>query len=90
MQAKAANIYNVASVIPTILNLKAKLENKFFDGKDNQAGSNWAIGRIKHLYAKTHTLKNLRDSYYIPTPERMSHPKCGLINPRNTDQRRFK
>jgi hypothetical protein len=74
-QTKAVNTYNVASVSPSILNLKAELKNKIFDGIDNQAGSNWAIGRIKNLFAKTHTVKDLCGSSYIPTPE-----KCLIQN----------
>ena len=89
-RTKAVSIYNIASVKPTILNLRTELEKKFLDGIDNQAGSNWTIGTIKNMFANTHTLKYLRGSSYLPTPERMDHPKCGLINPRNTDQRCFK
>jgi hypothetical protein len=89
-RTKAVTIYNVAGVSPSILNLRAELENKFFDGIDHQAGSNGAIGKIKNLFANTNTLKDLRGSSYLPTPERMDHPTCGLINPRNTDQRCFK
>ena len=89
-RTKAVTIYNVASIEPTILNLRGELEKKFLDGIENQAGSNWVIGTIKNLFANTHTLKYLRGSSYLPTPDRMNHPKCGLINPRNTDQRCFK
>jgi hypothetical protein len=56
---------------------------------DGQVGSNWAIDKIKNLFANTHTLKVARGSSYIPTPARYAAPKCGLINIRNTDQRCF-
>jgi hypothetical protein len=34
--------------------------------------------------------KPLRASSYIPTPERFSNAKCGLINIHNTDQECFR
>ena len=35
-------------------------------------------------------LKESRGSLYIPTPEKYSNPKCGLINIQNDDQECFK
>ena len=53
-RTKAVNIYNVASVSPSILNLKAELEMKFLDGVDNQAGSNCTTGK-SIVYSQTPT-----------------------------------
>jgi hypothetical protein len=89
-KTKHVNVYSVDSVKQTILNLRTELETKFWNGLENQVGSNWAIDRIKSLFAHTHTLKNKTGSSYIPTPPRYAAPKCGLINIRNTDQRCFK
>ena len=54
-RTKAVNVYNLASVKPTIQNLRSELEKKFHEGIDIQAGSNWTIGKIKNLFANTHT-----------------------------------
>jgi hypothetical protein len=32
----------------------------------------------------------IRGSSYIPTPVKFAHPKCGLVNIRNTDDKCFK
>ena len=34
--------------------------------------------------------KTIRGSSYIPTPVKFAHPKCGLVNIRNTDDKCFK
>ena len=46
--------------------------------------------RIDSLFAVTHTQKAARGSSYIPTPEKLAHPKCGLINIQNQDQECFR
>jgi hypothetical protein len=84
------NIYNLESVKPTILGLKAELERKFYSSMDKLVGSNWAIDKIQNLFAHTHTLKVQRGASYLPTPPKYINPKCGLINLRNTDQECFK
>jgi hypothetical protein len=56
-KTKAVNVYNVASIRPTILNLKSELETKFYNGLENQVGSNWAIDKVIKLFAHTYTLK---------------------------------
>jgi hypothetical protein len=89
-KTKHVNVYNVGSIRQTILNLKNELETKFWNGLENQVGSNWAIDKITKLFAHTHTLKTKKGSSYIPTPARFAAPKCGLINIRNTDQQCFR
>ena len=44
---------------------------------------------VKSVSADVAQTNPARGSSYIPTPERFAHPKCGLINIRNTDQRCF-
>jgi hypothetical protein len=85
-KTKAVNVYNTGSIRPTILNLKRELETKFFNGLENQVGSNWAIDKVIKLFAHTYTLKTKKGSSYIPTPARFAASKCGLINIRNEDQ----
>jgi hypothetical protein len=85
-KTKAVNVYNTGSIRPTILNLKRELETKFFNGLENQVGSNWAIDKVIKLFAQTYTLKTKKGSSYIPTPARFAASKCGLINIRNEDQ----
>jgi hypothetical protein len=89
-KTKPVNIYNLESVRPTILGLRAELEKKFWSSMEKQVGSNWAIDRIQNLFAHTHTLKVQRGASYLPSPPKYANPKCGLINPRNTDQECFK
>jgi hypothetical protein len=80
------NIYNLESVKPTILGLREELERKFYSGMEKQVGSNWAIDKIQNLFAHTHTLKVQRGASYLPNPTKYANSKCGLINPRNTNQ----
>jgi hypothetical protein len=54
-RTKPLNVYNVASVKPIFLSLKAELEREFWSGMDGQVGSNWAIHRITNLFANKHT-----------------------------------
>jgi hypothetical protein len=84
------NIYNLESVKPTILGLREELERKFYSGMEKQVGSNWAIDKIQNLFAHTHTLKVQRGASYLPNPTKYANSKCGLINPRNTNQECFK
>jgi hypothetical protein len=85
-KTKPVNVYNLESVKPTILGLRAELERKLWDSMEKQVGSNWAIDRIQNLFAHTHTLKVQRGGSYLPNPPKYSNSKCGLVNPRNTDQ----
>jgi hypothetical protein len=89
-RTKPVNVYNLESVRPTILGLRAELEKKFWSSMDKLVGPNWAIDRIQNLFAHTHTLKVQRGASYLPIPPKYANTKCGLINPRNTDQECFK
>ena len=55
-----------------------------------QEGSEWNLFQILTLFIKGFTIKPLRASSYIPTPEKYNHPRCGLINIQNKDQECFK
>ena len=68
-RTKPVNVYNEARVKPIILSLRNELERKFLSGMDGQVGSNWAIGRIKNLFANTHTL-NIKKRILIFTDPR--------------------
>ena len=70
---KPINVYSEASVKPIILSLRNELERIFLSGMDGQQGSNWAIGRIKNLFANTHTL-NIKKALHIYRPPNDSEP----------------
>ena len=52
-------------------------------------GSGWIIYRWHYIFVECLTTKPLRASSYIPTPEKYSNAKCGLINIQNKDQECF-
>ena len=53
-------------------------------------GSNWKVKRYVKLAIDFYSTKPSRGSSYIPTPEKYSNAKCGLINIRNEDQECFR
>ena len=53
-------------------------------------GSGWSIDKIEYAFLESYNNKPIRGSSYIPTPEKFSHAKCGLINIRNDDNECFK
>ena len=63
-------------------NMKQVLNNK--DGKP--IGSGWGIVSFNKLSINIFETKARRASSYIPTPEKYSNPKCGLVNIRNDDE----
>ena len=83
---KPVNIYNVASVKANVKALKEELEHKFMKSLQSLSGSNWSIKRFDSMYAVAHTLSAARGGSYLPTPAKLSNPKCGLINIQNHDQ----
>ena len=83
-------IYNIESVKPTIKNLKDEMERGFHKSLDTLSGSNWTVKRIDSIFAVAHTLKAAKGSSYIPTPARLAHSECGLINIQNQDQECFR
>ena len=54
------------------------LEEKNENGKLKNTG--WPIKRIHVVYLKSFTNKPVRGSSWIPTPDKYSNAKCGLIN----------
>ncbi|XP_060083028.1 uncharacterized protein LOC132562303 [Ylistrum balloti] len=52
-------------------------------------GSNWTFKSIIAIEIHTVAYKPLRGSSYIPTPEALAHPKKGVINVKNDDNRCF-
>ena len=45
---------------------------------------------MAYIFVECLTTNPQRASSYIPTPEKYSNPKCGLINIKNTDQECFR
>jgi hypothetical protein len=75
--------------IKEVLRLEAdELEAKYGDELCGEA-SGWYAAGAKSASVDAVSTNPARASSYIPTPERFSNPKCGLINIRNTDQRCF-
>ena len=80
------------SVTKLVINNKFKLE-KFFQeilyrldaGVNN--GSGWIIESIESQYINISTYKPLLGSSYIKLPTELDHPRKGLINIRNKDQK---
>ena len=80
------------SVTKLVINNKFKLE-KFFqeilyrlDAEINN-GSGWIIESIESQYINISTYKPLLGSSYIKLPTELDHPRKGLINIRNKDQK---
>ena len=87
---------------PVYFNSVTKLiiSNKFKLGKSFQEilyridawinnGSGWITESTESQYIDTSTYKPLLGSSYIKLPTELDHPRKGLINIRNKDQRRF-
>ena len=53
-------------------------------------GTGWSLKKIHYVFIETYDKKAVRGSSYIPTPEKYSNAKCGLINIQNDDQECFK
>jgi hypothetical protein len=53
-------------------------------------GSGYSVKKIRHVFLKSYNVKPLRGSSYIPTPEKFTNPKCGLVNIKNEDNECFK
>ena len=49
-------------------------------------GSGWGIVSFNKLSTDVLETKAMRASSYIPTPEKYSNPKCGLVNIQNDDE----
>ena len=78
----------------TIINKRFKLEHAFqeilyrIDAWINK-GSGWIIESIESQYIKISTYRPLVGSSYIDLPIELKHPKKGLINIKNNDQKCF-
>ena len=82
------------SVTKLVINNKFKLEKSFqeilyrLDAGINN-GSGWIIESIESQYINISTYKPLLGSSYIKLPTELDHPRKGLINIRNKDQKCF-
>ena len=78
----------------TIINNRFKLEHAFqeilyrIDAWINK-GSGWIIESIESQYINISTYRPLVGSSYIDLPIELKHPKKGLINIKNNDQKCF-
>ena len=52
--------------------------------------TSWKVVSINNVNMDTYKIKAARGSSWIPTPERYSNAKCGLINIKNEDQECFR
>lgn len=62
---------------------------KLFEGM-KFVDSGWSLVKIHYFFVETFSIKPVRGSSYIPTPEKFKNPKCGLINIQNDDVECFK
>ena len=78
----------------TIINNRFKLEHAFhkilykIDAWINK-GSGWIIESFESQYINISTYRPLVGSSYIDLPKELKHPKKGLINIKNNDQKCF-
>ena len=78
----------------TIINRKCKLDQSFqeilyrIDAWINR-GSGWIIKFIESQYINISTYRPLVGSFYIDLPIELKHPRKGLINIKNIDQKCF-
>jgi hypothetical protein len=84
------SVYSKEGAAPMIRSKKADLQKRLQARIDHQAGSGWAVKKIKSLFLTTYTQTPSRGSSYIPTPEALCNPKLGLINIQNNDNECFK
>ena len=67
--------------------LNTKSENLAQVDKDGKPiGTGWAIASCDKLSIDIFETKPMRASSYIPTPEKYSNPKFGLVNIQNGDE----
>ena len=67
-----------------------KIWNQFYELNEDGIGSNWKIKRWIKYTIDMFKIRPLRAGSYIPTPERYSNSRCGLINVKNNDQECFR
>ncbi|NDB82316.1 MAG: hypothetical protein EB127_06190, partial [Alphaproteobacteria bacterium] len=88
VKTKNKTVYSKAELNRVIQELFNELEELFVNMKHKQ--SNWSLKKIHYIFLESYDIKPVRGSSYIPTPEKYSNPKCGLINIKNDDQECFK
>ena len=82
------------SVAKLVINHRFKLEESFqeilymIDAWINN-GSGWIIETIASQYINISTYRPLAGSFYIDLPIELKHPRKGLINIKNNDQKCF-
>ena len=82
------------SITKTVINHRFKLENSFqeilymIDFRINNESS-WIIELIEFQYINISTYRPLAGSSYIDLPIELKHPRKGLINIKNNDQKCF-
>ena len=78
----------------TVINSRCKLDKSFqeilyrIDAWINR-GSAWIIESIDSQYINISTYRSLVGGSYIDLPIELKHPKKGLINIKNSDQKNF-
>ena len=83
-----------SSSTKTIINHRYKLDQSFqeilykIDTWINR-GSGWIIESVESQYINISTHRPLLGSSYIDLPIKLKHPKKGLINMKNNDQKCF-
>lgn len=88
VKTKPVTVYSkdeLEKVLEQLMNDLIRLFNamKFID-------SQWVLIKIDYIFLESYDIKPVRGSSYIPTPEKYSNAKCGLINIKNEDQECFK
>lgn len=87
------NYNDIISLLLDEMNVKVgDFDIERFDIRDRSKGqgSGWIIHRYINLSVDIFDIVPLRGSSYIPTPEKYSNPKCGLVNVRNDDDECFR
>jgi hypothetical protein len=88
VETKVRTVYSKDELQQVLLELANDI-NKLFEAM-RHAGSGFALTKIHYIFLESYDIKPVRGSSYIPTPEKYSNPKCGLINIKNEDQECFK
>ena len=80
---------NSKAEIPRIMDSLIDIAINMFE-HINHKGSGYTVKKINHVFLKSFKVKPLRGSSYIPTPEKFTNPKSGLVNIKNEDNECFK
>jgi hypothetical protein len=88
ISTKHASVHSKAQVARVVDSLIEDLLFMFENTKHK--GSGYSVKKIHRVFLKSYTVKPVRGSSYIPTPEKFAHNKCGLVNIKNEDNECFK